>query len=80
MTAKYQNSPLAAACASGHNQIAKLLLDHGAKINAVGYKTTALFEAAENGHEQFVDLLLESEADVNVPCDQMHRSALQVAL
>jgi ankyrin repeat protein len=82
MTAKYESSPLAAACAGGHYQIAKLLLDHGAEIDTAGYRGTALFKAAQNGHERIVDLLLESGADVNMLCDNtiLQRSALQVAL
>ena len=48
---------LATAAEQGHLEIARLLLDRGADVNAHGY--AALREARDNGHEAVIALLLE---------------------
>ncbi|CAD6581748.1 MAG: hypothetical protein ASARMPRED_000694 [Alectoria sarmentosa] len=67
---------LAAATFSGHKTVVRLLLDKGAKVNAVvqqtrsGYEKysspTAIQWAAERGHEDIVKILLAEGADVNI--------------
>jgi ankyrin repeat protein len=51
---------------NGHLEIVKLLLEHGADVNAkMEGLGTALHLAASNGHLEIVKLLLENGADVN---------------
>jgi ankyrin repeat protein len=51
---------------SGHEQVAKLLLDKGADVNAKGgYYGNALYAASVKGHEQVVKMLLDNNTDVN---------------
>jgi ankyrin repeat protein len=46
--------------------IVRLLIDHGANVNAKAhYGATALMAAAQNGHLDVVKLLIAKEADVN---------------
>ena len=61
---------------NGHVDAVRLLLDHGADINAVRTmrRCTALLVAIETGHVNVVRLLLEGGADVNDMTEQ--RSAL----
>ena len=54
------------AAGRGHADVAKLLLDKGADVNAkTGKGKTALMMAAENGHADIVHALLGKGADVN---------------
>jgi ankyrin repeat protein len=65
---KYGRTALHLAAMNGHLEIVKLLLEHGADVNAKtkeGYGYTALHSAASNGHLEIVKLLLEHGADVN---------------
>jgi ankyrin repeat protein len=58
---------LGAACFSGHEDVARLLLDHGADLTATNdYNSTPLHLAASHGHGAVVQLLLERGADVTV--------------
>ncbi|KAK7229785.1 hypothetical protein V2G26_001955 [Clonostachys chloroleuca] len=54
---------LQAASAEGHEEIVRLLLDHGAEIDLTDQ--SALYMASQNGHEAIVQLLLQKgiEAD-----------------
>ncbi|KAJ6568705.1 ankyrin repeat-containing domain protein [Mycena capillaripes] len=54
-----------AASWEGHEAIVKLLLAHGADINAQDRYYSALQGASRNGHEAIVKLLLAHAADVN---------------
>lgn len=59
-------SPLASASAAGQLEIARVLIAHGANVNAraVG-DFTPLHESAASGRLEFARLLLENGADVN---------------
>ena len=51
-------------CFKGYDVIAKLLIDHGANVNAVSSNnSTALIYAATFGQDKIVKLLLEHGAD-----------------
>ncbi|PSN59252.1 hypothetical protein BS50DRAFT_475913, partial [Corynespora cassiicola Philippines] len=54
------------AAANGHVEMAKLLLDKGANVNAEGGEYgNALQEASDRGHKEIVQLLLDKGANVN---------------
>jgi hypothetical protein len=62
----YAQTPLHAAAHEGHTYVARLLLEHGADLNARDkYGFTPLFYAAGGGHIDIVSILLEHGADVN---------------
>lgn len=58
------------ACAHGHVDAARLLIAHGAQINAIpggfDYAGTGLHYAALNGHREMVEFLLENGADKDI--------------
>ena len=59
-------TPLYIAAENGHKEVAQLLLDNSANVNApknTGW--TPLYIAAENGHEEVAQLLLDNSANVN---------------
>lgn len=64
------NNAFVYACMHGHVDAAKLLLDHGAQINAIpggfDYAGTGLHYAALNGYRAMVEFLLENGADKNI--------------
>lgn len=64
---KIQYWPLVDASWGGRRSIAKLLLRHGADVNAT-CKRTALYGAAARGNVTLLKLLLEKGANVNVRC------------
>ncbi len=69
-------SALIRAAALGRTEIAKLLIDRGADVNALTKSGNApLLEAAEEGHEDTVKLLIEEGADVQ----RFGTEALQLA-
>ena len=50
----------------GHEEIVKLLIDHGAEVNRTGKAGgTALMAASLQGHGEIVKLLIEKGAEVN---------------
>jgi len=60
---KYQNVPLHHAANAA---VARLLIEHGAYVNATGWMgATPLYEAAKNGRADVVKLLIEHGADVS---------------
>ena len=59
-------TPLASALATGHNQIARTLIEHGAQVNAKGASdVTPLHTAAARGNIEAATMLLEHGADIN---------------
>ncbi|MDP9083177.1 MAG: quinoprotein dehydrogenase-associated putative ABC transporter substrate-binding protein [Pseudomonadota bacterium] len=77
--AKGGYTPLMLVSLSGSNDLVSLLLEHGAKVNAVNPGgVTALMIAAAQNRSTLVDLLLESGADVNARSED-GRTALSIA-
>ncbi|OCT49799.1 hypothetical protein CLCR_06652 [Cladophialophora carrionii] len=67
---RYGQTALQAASAAGNVRLARLLLDHGADVNAVSERfdgRTALRAACEEGHHEVVEFLLRSGACINLP-------------
>ena len=63
-------TPLMEAIVNGDIAIAKMLLQHGANINAISqHKKTALSVAVEANHENAVKLLIENGANINAVND-----------
>ncbi|MDD9899436.1 MAG: ankyrin repeat domain-containing protein [Alphaproteobacteria bacterium] len=63
----YPNPALVQAVQQNFTELALILLDHGADVNAKGIaENTALIHAASNGNERLVKALLEKGADVNL--------------
>lgn len=59
-------TPLASASAAGQYEIARVLIEHGANVNArAASDFTPLHESAASGKIAFAKLLLEHGADVN---------------
>lgn len=59
-------TPLIASCSEGHAEVAKLLIDAKADVNAKDKdQTNSLMAAAARGHTDIVELLLKSGANVN---------------
>src|SRR6185369_6650836 len=57
---------LASALATGHNQIARTLIEHSADVNAKGDQdVTPLHTAAARGNIEAATFLLEHGADIN---------------
>jgi ankyrin repeat protein len=76
---KDDNSALQAACVDGHEQVAQLLLDRGAEVNArSGHYGNALQAACANGHQKLAQTLLGQGAEVYAP-GGYHASALRAA-
>ena len=62
----YYATPLVAALAGGHFQIAKILWDNGAHLNVKGREgASPLHSVACSGHLEMVRVLLEYKADVS---------------
>jgi ankyrin repeat protein len=60
-------SALQVASGEGHEAIARLLIEHGADLNASGGRYgNALQAACRAGHENIVKLLLKSGADLGL--------------
>ena len=63
---KYDGTALHEAARSGRKEIAELLIDKGAEVNAQGqYMGTPLHYAIGEGHKEIAELLIAKGADVN---------------
>ncbi|EQB48109.1 hypothetical protein CGLO_12685 [Colletotrichum gloeosporioides Cg-14] len=71
-------TPLQQASSDGHEEIVRLLLEHGAGINLSGKHGNALSAAAKNRHMGTVQLLVDHDADVNAGGERF-ASALSAA-
>ncbi|MEQ1948526.1 MAG: ankyrin repeat domain-containing protein [Bryobacteraceae bacterium] len=75
-----RNSPLHAAAAGKATEVAKLLVLHGANVNARQHAGWApLHAAAQNGDVDFARLLIENGADVNIRAEN-HQRPIDLAL
>ena len=61
-------SALQYAAGHGHLEIVQMLVQNGAKINAIGSEGTALRHAVVGNNEEIFRYLLARGADVNLPC------------
>ena len=62
----WRRTPLHSATAGGHTEIAELLIDIGADVNAnEDYGLTPLHLAAKYGHREVAELLIAKGADMN---------------
>ena len=76
----YKRSALQFAALNGHVDVAKVLIQNGADVNAVNEdKETALHYAAWEGHVDVATLLIQNGVDVNA-VDQWKRTALHNAI
>ena len=69
--------PLHWACDRGNTEIAKLLIEYGADVNAIGIGTSPLHWACHRGNTEMAKLLIEHGADVNASeygRTQLHRA------
>ncbi|PUZ62404.1 hypothetical protein GQ55_4G354800 [Panicum hallii var. hallii] len=74
------NSPLHLAAAKGHHEIATLLLQNGADVNARNiYGQTALMQACRFGHWEVVQTLLVFRCNVSKVDSLSSRTALHLA-
>ncbi|KAK3128262.1 hypothetical protein QOZ80_6BG0459140 [Eleusine coracana subsp. coracana] len=74
------NSPLHLAAAKGHHEMAALLLENGADVNARNiYGQTALMQACRFGHWEVVQALLVFRCNVSKLDSLTSRTALHVA-
>lgn len=72
------NSPLCHASCHGHEELVKLLIRHGAKVNSIdgSQGRTPLMEASRNGHTSVVELLLKEGASIDQYTGPQGRTAL----
>ena len=59
-------TPLRAASYSGHIDVVRVLLDHGANVNTIDKKKTPLYSAYRGGYLKIMRLLLEHGSDADV--------------
>lgn len=75
-----ESTPLHRAASMGHVQVASILIDHGADVNArTKDRSTPLHVASERGHLEFVRFLLKCGADVTAQ-NNVEQSPLHWAL
>ena len=75
-----QKTALIHAASNGNAYMVKMLLEHGADVNAADFsKSTSLIHAARNGNASVVVLLLKAGADVNAG-DVVNNTAFDEAL
>ncbi|XP_057322749.1 uncharacterized protein LOC130666094 [Microplitis mediator] len=76
---KENMSLLQLAVINDHKNIAELLLEKGADVNAVCPDGTSLHLAASKGHYEMIKLLLDNNADSSIK-DDKNRTAIEMAL
>jgi ankyrin repeat protein len=62
----FKHTPLHLASAKGRADVAEILLEHGACIDALSKLGTPLFRAVDNGHFDVARLLLKRGADPQI--------------
>lgn len=72
------------ACYNNNNKIVKLLVQHGADVNATNSKGTTVFMYAKtpilkSGDVEILEFLLENKADINA-CDCYSKSVLDYVI
>ena len=73
-------TPLMEAASSGHLEIVKLLISHGADVNAQSSSgNTPLMYACASGHAEVVRALLEAEANVEDHNENGHTPLMEAA-
>ncbi|KAK6627845.1 hypothetical protein RUM44_010324 [Polyplax serrata] len=73
-------TPLMEAASAGHPDIVKLLINHGAEVNAQSCSgNTPLMYACSGGHEAVVRVLLENEANVEDHNENGHTPLMEAA-
>jgi ankyrin repeat protein len=79
--ARCDQTPLHAASRRGHVNVAKVLLDYGADVNAQdSYDQTPLFLASCHEHIEFMRFVLKHGANVNVQTNYTYRTPLHLSL
>ncbi|KAL6720538.1 hypothetical protein ACLMJK_002462 [Lecanora helva] len=79
---KHEQTPLMYACRRGKISTVALLLDRGARVNAISKRgNTALFEALFPGHTEVIEMLLaRSNLDINTSQSRRsNQTALMIA-
>lgn len=67
---QFKVAPIHSACAISHFDIVKLLIDHGADVNARQMQgVTPLHSATHNGQTKLAELLIDNGADINAKMD-----------
>jgi len=73
-------TPLMEAASAGHTDIVRLLIAHGADVNAQSSSgNTPLMYACAGGHEEVVRVLLEAGANVEVHNENGHTPLMEAA-
>jgi ankyrin repeat protein len=67
------------AAAAGYTEVAKVLIEKGAKLNGPAGSMTPLIMAASGGHADTVEVLIKTGANVNAKDDQGHTALTDAA-
>ncbi len=77
---KDYDGALLSAAYKGHTEIARLLIEKGADVNAIIHNTRVLAYAALTGHTKTAQLLVEKGADIDmalVSCEEWNRIGIR---
>jgi ankyrin repeat protein len=64
-------SPLGRALENGHKEVAELLIERGADVNAEDFKGSPLYHAVRSGRKDIVDLVVGRGADTRHPIAEL---------